>query len=627
MRLGVCWYPEHWPEERWPVDAALMAETGLELVRIGEFSWAVSQPTRDTWSWGWLDRAIDVLAVAGLHVVLGTPTATPPVWLALERPEIISVGPEGRRRAYGSRRHTCPTSVAYREESAHVVTAMAQRYGRHEAVIAWQIDNEPGNHDSARCWCRECAAAFTDWLAKRYGTVDALNQAWETVFWSQTYPSFEAVALPVPTRTDHNPSLLLAHRRFSSAQVASALAEQRAIVAEAAPGRDVTTNLYLGDLHVDAREIHAPTALAAVDSYPHDTSGPLETAFVLDLARSTSGRQRAWVMEQQPGEINWTPRNPMVPPGQVLTWGQQAALRGIEALLFFRWRAGRGGQEQEHAGLLRHDGTPDRGLADARKLASWLRSADPAVLVRGRAPVALTFAYDDAWVLEIDPHLAGLRHRDLVMPAYSAARRLGLDVDVVDPAADLTGYELVLAPALHLHTHERVARLLAAVDVGATVVVGPRALVRDGEAVWLDEALPGGLADRLGTRVTDGLAHETWPPGPRPVTVDGAPAGPWLDVLAEPAPDGGAEVLSRWGGGTWLDGLPAVVRSDGLVYCGASSGEAWATLLARLTGREPGPAHLERVERAGRVLELDHASLTVTSTDRSRPDRPLRPLR
>jgi beta-galactosidase len=612
VRLGVCYYPEHWPQDRWPVDAALMADTGLDLVRIGEFSWAVSEPSRNRWSWDWLDRAIDVLAGAGLDVVLGTPTATPPVWLAVERPEIISVGPDGRRRAYGSRRHTCPTSAAYREESARVVTALAQRYGRHEAVVAWQVDNEPGNHDSARCWCGECAAAFAEWLAERYGTVDELNEAWGTVFWSQIYPSFEAVVLPVPTRTDHNPSLLLAHRRFSSAQAASGLAEQRAILAEASHGRDVTTNLYLGDLHVDAREVHAPTGLAAVDSYPHDTSGPLETAFVLDLARSTSGRQRAWVMEQQPGEINWSARNPMVPPGQVLTWGRQAALRGIEALLFFRWRAGRGGQEQEHAGLLRHDASPDRGLAEARELASWLRSIDPALLERDRAPVALTFAYDDAWVLEIDPHRAGLRHRDFVVPAYRAARRLGLDVDVVDPTEDLTGYEIVLAPALHLRTPERVSALLAAVDSGATVVVGPRALVRDADAVWVDEPLPGGLAGRLGTRVTDALAHETWPAGPPPVTVDGAPAGPWLDVLAEPAAGTGAEVLSRWGGGTWLDGLPAVVRTGGLVYCGPSSDEAWTALLARLSGRQPLPEHLERVERAGRVVELDHATFSAT---------------
>lgn len=609
MRLGVCWYPEHWPEQRWSVDAALMAETGLELVRIGEFSWAVSEPARGAWSWGWLDRAIDVLAGAGLDVVLGTPTATPPIWLALERPEILAVGADGRRRAYGSRRHTCPTSAAAREEAARVVTAMAGRYGHHEAVVAWQVDNEPGNHDSARCWCAQCQEAFTAWLADRYRTVESLNAAWGTVFWSQAYPSFEAVRLPVPTVTQHQPSLLLAHRRFSSAQAASGLAEQRAIVAAASPGRDLTTNLYLGDLHVDAREVHAPTGLGAVDSYPHDTSGPLETAFVLDLARSTSGRQRAWVMEQQPGEINWTPRNPMVPPGQVRTWGQQAALRGIEALLFFRWRAGRVGPEQEHAGLLRHDGTPDRGLAEARELAAWLRAVDPALLVRGRAPVALTFAYDDAWVLEIDPHRAGLRHRDLVLPAYAAARRLGLDVDVVDPTEDLTGYELVLAPALHLVTAQRVARLDAALDAGRTVVVGPRSLVRDSEAVWLDEALPGGLAGRLGARVSDGLAHETWPATPPAASVLGAPAGPWLDVLEEPQP--GSEVLARWGGGSWPEGLPAIVRRGGLVYCGASSEEAWVALLERLTGRKSSPAHLERVERAGRVLELDHAALTV----------------
>ena len=624
MRLGVCWYPEQWPAERWPVDAALMAEAGLELVRIGEFAWSTYEPRRGAFDWRVLDGAVEVLAAHGLDVVLGTPTATPPVWLVRERPEVVSVGPDGRQRAYGTRRHTCPTSPAYREEAARVVAALVDRYGMHDAVVAWQVDNEPGNHDSARCWCDACQAAFTAWLADRYGDVDRLNAVWGTAFWSQTYPDLEAVRLPVPTMTAHSPSLLLAHRRFSTHQVVEGLAEQRAAIAAGSPGREVTTNLYYGDLHVDAFAVAGPAGLAAVDSYPHDTSGPLETAFVLDLARGSSGpTRRFWVMEQQPGEINWTPRNPMVPPGQVRAWGLQAALHGAEALLVFRWRAGRAGQEQEHAGLLRHDGSPDRGLAEVAALRDELVALGPGAVTRAPATAALVLSYDDAWALEIDPHLEGLRHRDLVLPAYRAARRRGLEVDVVAPSADLRAYGLVLAPALHLTSPARVAALLAAAEAGALVVVGPRALVRDEDGVWADEALPAGLAAALGTRVTDALAHEVWPAdpeAPQPVRTDpgGAPAGPWIDVLDEPQ-DRDVEVLLRAAGGTWLDGAPLAVRRGRLAYCGASSDEAWVAVLRALLDRgDVGPedavgsADVERFPRPGGELRLDHRSFVLT---------------
>lgn len=612
MRLGVCWYPEQEPEAGWAADVAAMADTGLELVRIGEFAWSAYEPATERWDWGWLDRALELLGGAGLSVVLGTPTATPPVWLLRERPELLSVGPDGRRRAYGSRRHTCPTVAAGRQEARRVTTALARRYGGHPAVVAWQVDNEPGNHDSARCWCDACAAAFPAWLAARYGTVEALNAAWGTAFWSQTYPSFHAVALPVPAMTDHNPALELAHRRFATAQVSAGLAEQRAVLTGASPGRDVFTNLYLGDLYVDAREVARPTGLAAFDNYPHGTSGPEETAYILDLARGLSGRDgRVWIAEQQPGPVNWTPQNPPVPPGQVRAWGWQAAMHGVEALLLFRWRAARFGQEIEHAGLLRHDGTPARGLAEARALAADLVTLAPLLAGGPRAEVALLHAYDDAWLIEIDPHRRGLTHRDLVLPAHTAARRLGFEVDVVAPTEDLTGYAYVLAPGLCLATPERLAALESALDTGATVILGPRSLVRDADGAAPTEPVPAGLSARLGARVAEGLSNSAWPQGADPVTLaeDRVPAGPWIDVF-EPGPD--AEVLARYGGGTYLDGAPAAVRRGGLVAVGCSSAEGWLAVLARVTGRDPLPPGAEHAVRGADRVVLDHRALRLT---------------
>ena len=611
MRLGVCWYPEQWPEERWAVDARAMAEAGLELVRVGEFAWARLEPERGVLHTDWLDRVLDVLEGAALQVVLGTPTATPPVWLTRERPEVVSVAADGRRRASGSRRHTCPTAPAYRQEARRITQILVDRYGAHPAVVAWQVDNEPGNHDSARCWCDSCQRRFTAWLQDRYGDVDTLNAAWGTVFWSGAYPDLDAVALPVPTVTAHSPSLLLAHRRFASAMAAEALAEQRAVIAAGSPGRAVFTNLYYGDRHVDAAAVAAPTGIAAQDSYPHDTAGPAEVAFTLDLARGSARGPaaplgRLWVTEQQPGPINWTPRKPLVPPGQVRVWSWQAALHGAEALLYFRWRAARAGQEQYHAGLLRHDADVDRGLDEVRRVAGE-RGDLPAV--PSRAPVALLHSYEDAWAIGIDPHLEGLRHRDLVLPAYTAAYRLGLDVDVCDPEEDLTAYAVVLAPALHLCTPGRLRALREALASGALVVLGPRSLVKDTEDVWLDVPVPGGLVDELDATVVESGTTESWPPSwpSDPVTVDGEPAGPWVDVLRTGSR---CEVLARYAG-RHLAGAAAVVRNGGLVHVGASSDEVWLTTLARLLDRTPHPPHLEVVERAGVRFVLDHRALIV----------------
>ncbi len=593
MRLGVCYYPEHWPPQRWAADAGMMAGLGLQVVRIGEFAWARYEPARDRFDWEWLDRAIDTLAAAGLEVILGTPTATPPIWLAEERPDILLVGPDGRRRPYGSRRHTCPTSAAYREESARVVTALVERYGGHPAVTAWQVDNEPGNHDSARCWCGECQTAFTAWLRDRYGTVERLNEAWGTVFWSQVYPSLDAVRLPAPTSTAHSPSLLLARRRFASRQAVAALAEQYAIVAAGAPGRPVTTNLYLGDLDVDARAVAALGGVSSFDNYPHGTSGWSETAYVLDLAAGAA--DRAWVMEQQPGHVNWTPLNPAVPPGQVRLWALQAALHGIDTLLFFRWRSARHGQEQYHAALLLHDGSPAPVFGEVGALAGEIASLPPG---GRRARAVLVHSYEDAWAIEIDPHRRGLDHRTFLLPAHRAARRLGYEVDVKGPDADLTSYDLVLAPALHLCTPERLAALHTALGAGSTVVIGPRSLVKDVENVWAGDPLPAGLAGRLGARVVDfaGLSTDA------PLAGLPAPAADWAERLE--ADD--ADVIATWDGGPY-GGAPAAVRRGSLAYAGFLGADAWLALLQRLTGRDPlaGPDE-ERFERDGAAVVLDH---------------------
>jgi beta-galactosidase len=656
MRTGVCYYPEQWPRARWATDAAEMRELGLDLVRIGEFAWSSFEPARGAFEFSWLDEALETLSAAGLQIVLGTPTATPPVWLMRERPEILSVGPDGRRRAYGSRRHTSPSSRAYREEARRVVQVLVDRYGSHPAIVAWQIDNEPGNHDSARCFSDESQAAFQAWLAARFDRdIDALNAAWGTAFWSMTYPSFDAIELPRPTVTDHNPSLEVAHRRFAAEEVAAGLAEQRAIVAAGAPHVEVFTNLYLGDVDIDPRLVARPTGIGAVDVYPHGLRGPDDVSFILDLVRGIALPAGAgpserggcgWVIEQQPGPVNWTGDNPAVPPGQVRLWCWQAALHGIDTLLWFRWRAARAGQEQHHAALLRHDGTRSPAWGEAARFLAELAevaAGRPALVERPVARVALVHEHLDAFMLQVVPQVPDASHRELVIAVHAAARRLGLDVDVVGADADLTGYELVLAPAAHVASTGLVDRLSTALHAGTTVVLGPRSLVRDEHAVWSDQPLPAGLSARLGARVEHAGSPVGWPRDPAfrsrvrlggaatsgagsadatggagaPEPLDatggaGAPepldAGGWIETLTDLADD--VQALG-WADGPPLHGAPVIARRRGLVHVGAASSAVWAAVLAELTGRTASPAGTSTFVRDGSTITIDHRSLTI----------------
>ena len=240
--LGVCYYPEHWPRDRWAGYARRMRELGLTYVRIAEFAWSRMEPAEGHFDWAWLDDAVASLHAEGLHVVLCTPTATPPAWLVRAHPEILPVDAQGRVRAFGSRKHYDHASPVYRAHSRRITEAIATRYGEHPAVVGWQTDNEFGCHDTTRSYGPASRDAFRAWLAARHGTLDALNRAWGTVFWSQEYTAWDQIDPPHLTVTDPNPSHVLDFARFASDMVVEFQAEQVAILRRRSPGRWVTHN-------------------------------------------------------------------------------------------------------------------------------------------------------------------------------------------------------------------------------------------------------------------------------------------------------------------------------------------------------------------------------------------------
>ncbi|MCA0909702.1 beta-galactosidase [Qipengyuania gaetbuli] len=610
MDIGVCYYPEHWPEARWAADAALMRETGLTRVRIGEFAWSRIEPEPGRFDWGWLDRAVETLHAAGLGIIMGTPTATPPKWLVDRMPDMVALDRDGRPRGFGSRRHYCFSHVGYREEAARITRAIVERYGRHPGVVSWQTDNEYGCHDTVQSFSPAARDAFRIWLAARYGSVEALNEAWGNVFWSMEYRSFDEVDLPNLTVTEANPAHWLAFRRFSSDQVVRFNRVQVDILRELSPGRDITHNAMGFYTGYDHHDLAADLDVLGWDSYPlgflemfrfseeekrkYSRQGhPDIAAFHHDLYRGCAKNGRWSVLEQQPGPVNWARHNPAPLPGMVRLWTLEAFAHGAELVSYFRWRQFPKAQEQMHAGLLRPDATPAPALAEARMAADDLARIGDA----GEAPkqAALVFAYDAEWMTQIQPQGEGRSALWAAFAAYSSLRRLGLNVDIVSPSASLDGYALVVVPCLPIVPDELVAKLAAS---EAQVVIGPRTGTRDLDFGIPDALLHEGLAEFIGGRVvrSESLSDRLVMAG------DGWEARGWLDhykgeAVPEMVAKGGETVALRHGRAWIAAAWPQGSFLDTLVQRAANAAGLEA---------EPLPEGIRRRRRGDTLFEFDY---------------------
>ena len=565
--LGVCYYPEHWPEDLWPEDAARMVEAGLSWVRIGEFAWSRLEPEPGRFDWGWLDRAIAVLGDAGLKVVLGTPSATPPRWMLARFPDMLAVDAQGRERRFGSRRHYCHSHAGYRQAAAEMAATLGRRYGRNPHVAAWQIDNEYGCHDTVLSYSGAARTAFRDWLAQRYQSPGALNRAWGNVFWSMEYSDFDEIDLPNLTVTQPNPAHEMAFRRFASDQVVAWNAAQ---VAALRPHTDAPLiHNYMGRvLEFDHFRLAADLDIASWDSYPigflsdrlegdraHKArylqqGDPDMQAFHHDLYRAMNGG-RWWVMEQQPGPVNWAPYNPAPLPGMVRLWSWEAFAHGAEVVSYFRWRQAPFAQEQMHAGLRRSDDTPAEGLEEAAAVAREL--AEMPDVAPAQAPVALIFDYASDWAWKTLPQGADFDYFRLVFDAYRALRRQGLSVDILPvsaEAATLAQYDALLAPGLATLPTALLSALVAA---GTPCLVGPRGNLMTEDmstALPLGPGLPG--LDAQVVRV------ESLPPDTARAAKDGGAVLHWSETLQGTAP---ARIETE-------DGAPVLVGDGPLFYLG-----------------------------------------------------------
>lgn len=642
MKFGVCYYPEHWPESRWLIDVQLMREAGIDIVRIGEFAWSKMEPQEDVYDWEWLDRAIDVLGRAGLQVVLGTPTATPPVWLSRAHPDILRVDADELQRDHGTRRHYCPNSTTYRAYSRRIVRAMAERYGTHPHVIGWQIDNEFGGGKTARCYCPNCVAAFSAWLDARYKSIETLNEAWGAVFWSQSYAGFDEIRPPHAGVNYKNPSQVLDFYRFSAESYVTYQQEQIDILRDLAPNHFITHNFMGLYRDLDQHALAKALDFATWDAYPtgfperwrnflyapdadfsrndpvyaYDVGEPVMINMAHALTRGLK-QQPFWIMEQQCGHINWAGLNPQARRGTVRLWTWQSVAAGADVIVFFRWRSTLFAHEQYHSGLLRHDGSTDVGYADLLAMQAERRLLDVVTSEPHSAEIALLFDWDDLWALELQPHRTGFDLMRHLFVYYRALERMGVPVDLVSYRNDLSRYKMLIAPTLHVADALKIAAVTDAVEQGATLLLGVRSGFKTPSNLVTDQPLPGALSDLAGVMI---VTWESLPPGVEwavtsPIAGLSGAASYWMERIR---PKNDTEILATYLDLPKPDNAALTCRSLGagsVLYLGWYPTHEQATSLLQALMHEKGIRPIAELPEGVHVSRRGQQLILLNFTD------------
>jgi beta-galactosidase len=568
IAFGGDYNPEQWPRAVWDDDMRLMRTAGVSFVTLGVFSWSWLEPSQGEYTFDWLDEAMDLLHANGIAVDLATATATPPPWVSATYPEILPVDRDGHTLWPGSRQAWCPTSPTYRDLALALADRVAARYAEHPALAMWHVSNEYACHNLP-CWCDTCAVAFRRWLTSRYGTLERLNQAWATAFWSQRYAAWDEILPPRRSTTFGNPTHLLDYHRFGSDALLDFFLAEKDVIRRHSHDVPVTTNFMTlsGFRNLDYHR-WAPhqdivsTDHYRVDSLPHPQA---ELSFHGDLTRGLAGGAPWMLMEHSTSAVNWQQVNPAKPPGQTLLDSLTHVAHGADTIGFFQWRQSRAGSEKFHSALVPHAGEDSDRFREVCRLGEVAARLGEVLGSRVVAEVAILFDHQAQWAVagpglpsaELDyPHAAHTVHRLL--------RERAVTCDVVHPAQDLSGYRIVVVPTLYLVSDAAADAVRAAAQRGAQVLVTYFSGISDTDDHVRLGGYPGAFRDLLGIRVEEFFplrAAETVPLG-------GGGVGTVWSEHASLAAGSGAETVETYAAGP-LSGRPAVTRRP------VDAGAAW----------------------------------------------------
>jgi beta-galactosidase len=620
--LGTAWYPEQWPESRWDADLALMQQAGIHMVRVGEFAWSRMEPEEGHFDLDWLDRAIAAAAKHDIYTVIGTPSAAPPAWLTQKYPETLRVYEDGRRSQHGNRQQFNWANPKYREMARNIAEQLAKRFGHNPYVLGWQIDNEYAEVS----YDPETKAQFQEWVKTHYGTLDNLNARWTTAYWSETYTAWDQIPIQVGYG---NPGLLLSWMRFVSDTWRSYQKNQLDVIRANSEARQfITTNTMGWFDGFDHYTVEQDLDMAAWDDYVGQGHlDPARNGATHDLTRGFK-QKNFWVIETQPGSVNWADINNSLDKGEVRAMAWHDVAHGADAVSYWQWRSALNGQEEYHGTLVGSDGTPVPLYAEVAQVGKEFAKASPVLAGTSlHSDVAILHSYDSRWAIQWQKHTNKYDPQDEIMSFYGPLRGIAQSVDIVPATVSLSQYKLVVAPGLNVLTDAAAKNLIAYVNGGGHLVLGQRSGMKDGDNALQPERQPGPLVNLLGGRVEQYYALL------QPAPVEGkwgnGESQLWGELLSTRGTD--TEVLMRYGKSNgWLDGQPAAItRKIGkgrITYIGAwldpKTMVAAAKWMAETSGVKPAlgavPAGVEVSPRYGEhgavyvLINFSDAPQTIT---------------